>query len=67
MAKQCNCGELRQHALVVESAIFQSLLNAQAQPERENYWRGHADKLEGKFTTDHGMHYSEAVGLPKAT
>ena len=47
--------------MAVESAIFQSLLNAQAQPERENFWRSHADKLESKFTTDHGMHYSDAI------
>lgn len=56
--KECKCGEPILHARAVESAIFQSLKNAEANPERENYWRSHADLLEGKFTTGHGKHYS---------
>lgn len=48
-------------ALAVESAIFQSLLNAAANPEREEWWRKHADKLESKFTSEQGMHYSLAL------
>lgn len=41
-----------------ESAVFQCLLNAQDQPERENHWRAHADRLERNFTADFGRHYS---------
>lgn len=58
MKDECGCGNARLHALSVESAIFQSLLNAQANPEREAYWRSHADRLEKKFATEHGRHYS---------
>ncbi len=46
-------------AHAVHDAIYASLLNAQANPDREEYWRAHADKLEKKFTTQHGRHYSE--------
>lgn len=56
---EANCGDERSHAKAVASAVFQSLMNAMANPEREDYWRKHADKLEAKFTTEHGRHYSE--------
>lgn len=46
------------HARAVESAIMQSLRAAQAEPAREEFWRAHADKLEKKFTTEYGRHYS---------
>lgn len=42
----------------VEDAVFQCLLNAQSQPDKEEMWRKQADKLEQKFTTQHGWHYS---------
>lgn len=58
---QCNCGLPLQHARAVESAVMQSLSNASLHPERENHWREHADKLERKFTTDHGQHYSHFI------
>lgn len=58
MSKECNCGSVRSHALAVSSAVFQALLNAQANPDREESWRKHADLLEQKFTTGHGRHYS---------
>lgn len=61
MAKDCKCGDERGHALAVSSAIFQSLVNAQDHPDREDYWRKHADLLEQKFTTGHGKHYSRAL------
>lgn len=34
------------------------LSNAFMDPEREEFWRGHADKLESKFSTAHARHYS---------
>ncbi|QYW02016.1 hypothetical protein PQD74_gp013 [Stenotrophomonas phage Siara] len=58
MAKECKCGDPVGHAKAVESAIMNSLFNAGAFPDREAYWRSHADLLEGKFTTGHGKHYS---------
>lgn len=58
MSKECKCGDSQGHARAVESAILQSLQNAQVNPERESYWRSHADLLESKFTTGHGRHYS---------
>lgn len=51
--------EIKLHAQAVSSAILQSLLNAAKEPEREEYWRKHADKLEKKFTTQYGKHYSD--------
>lgn len=60
----CNCSDPRQHAKAVESAVFQSLSNAGLHPDREDYWRGHADKLERKFTTAHGRHYSHFLAPP---
>lgn len=55
-------GEVQKFARIVEDAIFSSLLCAQREPEREAYWRAHADKLETKFTTDYGRHYSYFTG-----
>ena len=57
MSKECKCGDAIGHALAVESAVFQSLINA-SDPKWEKYWRVHADLLEQKFTTGHGRHYS---------
>ncbi len=58
----CNCGDPVGHAKAVESAIFQCLMNAGGQAGKsidpESRWAQHADKLERKFTTDHGRHYS---------
>lgn len=50
-------------ARAVESAVFASLLVALGAktPEERERWRRHADKLEQKFTTQHGMHYSRAL------
>lgn len=45
-------------ARATESAVFQCLMNASTQPEREDHWRAHADRLERKFTSDFGRHYS---------
>ena len=49
------------HAKAVESAIMTSLANIYEQPDREDYWRAHADKLERKFTNEYGRHYSYFV------
>jgi hypothetical protein len=46
------------HAFAVSGGIFYALRNAASQPEREAHWREQADKLERKFTTEHGSHYS---------
>lgn len=45
-------------AQCVEDCVYQSLLNAQADPSREAYWFSHADKLESKFKTEFGKHYT---------
>jgi hypothetical protein len=52
-------------AQAVESAIFQCLMNAQAGPENEELCRKQADKLESKFTTQHGRHYSYFINRQK--
>lgn len=57
-SKDCKCGDPVMHAKVVESGIMMSLSNALSEPDREEYWRKHADLLESKFTTQHGRHYS---------
>ena len=57
MSKECNCGDAHGHAKAVEHAVFQSLCNS-SDPSREQYWLDHADKLERKFATGHGAHYS---------
>lgn len=62
MSRPCKCGDERGHAKAVESAIFQCLLNAGLRPESEDHWRNKADVLERKFTTEHGRHYSYALG-----
>jgi len=54
---------LKAHAVC--NAVFQSLLNAQNDPEKEAFWFSHADKLEHKFTTEHGKHYSYFLTHPK--
>lgn len=46
------------HAKAVSNAIFSCLINAQNNPDDEKKWRSQADKLEQKFTTDYGKHYS---------
>ena len=61
MSRQCKCGDERGHARSVETAVFQCLVNAGEDPEREDYWRRKADLLESKFTTEHGRHYSYAL------
>ena len=61
MAKDCNCADPVGHAKAVESAVFQSVMNAMHNPEREAHWFAHADRLESKFITDHGQHYSLAA------
>ncbi len=45
-------------ARATASAVFQCLMNASTQPDRENHWRAHADRLERNFTADFGRHYS---------
>lgn len=50
-------------ARAVASAVFESMvlaMNAKTDAERER-WERHADKLEAKFTTQHGMHYARAL------
>lgn len=56
--KPCKCGDPVGHAKAVELAILQALFKARTQPEREAYWRSHADLLEQKYTSTHGRHYS---------
>lgn len=50
--------EVAMLARAVQSAVFQCLCNAAADPGREGYWRAKADTLERKFTNEHGRHYS---------
>ncbi len=57
-ARECKCGDPISHAKAVESAIMTCLANIYENPDREDYWRSHADLLERKFTTEHGKHYS---------
>lgn len=45
-------------ARATASAVFQCLMNCSLHPEREGYWRAHADHLERNFTNDFGQHYS---------
>lgn len=59
MSRKCNCGDPMAHAKAVESAIFQSLRNAQE--GNEEHWRRHAEMLEGKFKTEHGRHYGDYI------
>lgn len=59
MSGDCKCNDPTGHAKAVESAVFQSLLNAKAIPDREEHWFRHADKLERKFITAHGRHYGD--------
>lgn len=58
MSRDCKCADPVGHAKAVEGAVFQCLLNAQSDPARYGYWLVKADLLEGKFTTEHGRHYS---------
>jgi hypothetical protein len=53
----------RMLALAVRDSVWRCLLNAQeAKDEAEQErWFAQADKLERKFKTEHGMHYSEAI------
>ncbi len=51
-------GDRQMLARAVESAVFGCLCNAANDREREAYWRAQADKIESKFTTQHGRHYS---------
>jgi hypothetical protein len=64
MSDKCKCQDAAGHARAVDRAIWMSLANAISQPGREEYWRAHADKLETKFTTDHGKHYSMFLTPP---
>lgn len=57
----CKCDDLRGHARAVETGIFQCLMNALKDPEKESFWRNKADMLEQKFMTDHGRHYSDFI------
>jgi hypothetical protein len=45
-------------ASAVENSVMSALFNAAREPEREKYWRDYADKMELKFTNQHGRHYS---------
>lgn len=45
-------------AKAVEDAVFRSLLNALNEPEKEDHWFRHANRLERKFINQHGMHPS---------
>lgn len=45
-------------ASAISDSVFQSLLNAFTYPERADYWFAHADKLDSKFKTQYGHHYS---------
>jgi hypothetical protein len=64
VSKECLCGDAYGHAKAVESSVFQSLCNAFVEAERGQFWRDHADKLERKFTTAHGRHYSYFLERP---
>lgn len=50
--------ETEELARAVESGVFSCLMNAGTNPDREDYWRSQADRLEQKFTNDFGRHYS---------
>lgn len=62
--KDCKCGDPIGHAKAVSSAVFTCLLNAMNNPEKESYWRKHADLLESKFITTHGRHYDLVLNPP---
>lgn len=61
MASKCNCTDILLHAKAVESAVFSALMNAMNIPEQQSKWEKHADLLERKFITDHGMHYADVI------
>lgn len=48
-------------ARALESSILSCLMNASLDPGREDHWRGQADRMEQKFTTDFGRHYSHYI------
>lgn len=50
-------------ARAVSEGVMASLFMAQREPDREAYWRAHADKLEQKFTNMHGKHYAYFLGI----
>lgn len=50
--------EVKLLAKALESSIMNCLFNITLQPEREEYWRNQADRLEQKFSNDFGRHYS---------
>lgn len=45
-------------ARAVAESVYQALWNALREPERDEYWREYADRMERKFTTEYGRHYS---------
>lgn len=49
-------------AKAVCKGVFGALLCAMNNKEDEDRWRKHADKLEHKFTTEYGRHYSYFCG-----
>lgn len=57
----CKCDDLLGHARAVESAVWQSLMNAQSDPEKEEYWFTKACFYEKKFLTDHGVWYGDVI------
>lgn len=50
--------ETKALAYALSSTIFTCLVNAENRPEEQEKWFSQADKLERKFTTDFGKHYS---------
>lgn len=56
--------DVQRFARVVEHGIFECLMRAwerRESPDEEWKWRAQADKLERKFTTDYGRHYSHFI------
>lgn len=52
-------------AKVTSDGIWNCLSNINFQPEREAYWRNHADMIESKFKTEFGRHYSYFLEVQK--
>ena len=53
-------------ASAVSSAVFQSMMNAytchlRGDDAGRDRWEKQADKLDGKFKTQHGIHYAQAL------
>jgi hypothetical protein len=52
-------------ARAVSNSVFGALVLAMNHPEREDYWRTYADRIEKKFSNQFGRHYSYFIGMNK--